>query len=127
MPGEGEMLSTAGAGASLALAGGGEFLAVADRAERLAVAVCGGPSSVAVGGETFLVADGAAAWMTGGGYIGTSGGVGGEPLAVVPWRLTFSQGSATPGLAGLLVAAGGESWLVTDGGGASEIGGASEL
>ena len=120
MPSVGEMLSVAGAGASLALAGGGEFLAAADRAEGLAVAVRGGTSSVTNGGE---------ARMTGGGDIGTSGtigGGGGEPLAVVPWRLTFSQGSATPGL-GLLVAAGGESWLVTDGGGASESGGASEL
>jgi len=67
--------------------------------------------------------------MTGGGDIGTSGAIGGgggEPLAVVPWRLTFYQGSATPGR-GLLVAAGAESLLVTDGGGASESGGASEL
>jgi hypothetical protein len=111
----------AGDGASLAVAGGGEFLAAADRAERSAVAVRGGTSSVAIGGETFLVADGGAARMTGGGYIGTSGGVGGEPLAVVrgdktPGRaaLTFSQGS-TGGT--LLVAAGREPWSVTDGGG----------
>ena len=76
MPGVGETFSVAGAGASLAVAGGGEFLAAA---ERSAVAVRGG---VAIGGETFLVADGGAAKMTGGGYIGTSGGVGGEPLAV---------------------------------------------
>ena len=131
MPGVGEMLSMAGAGASLAVAGGGEFLAAADRAERSAVAVRGGTSSVAIGGETFLVADGGAAKMTGGGYIGTSGGVGGEPLAVVRGdktpglaALTFSQGS-TGGT--LLVAAGREPWSVTDGGGASESGGPSEL
>jgi hypothetical protein len=69
--------------------------------------------------------------MTGGGYIGTSGGVGGEPLAVgrgdkTPGltALTFSQGSAGRTL---LVAAGGEPWVVTDGGGASESGGGSEL
>jgi hypothetical protein len=49
----------------------------------LAVAVRGGTSSVAVGGE---------ARMTGGGYIGTSGAGGGEPLAV-------GRGA---GLAGLL-------------------------
>jgi len=80
------MLATAGAGASLSLAGGGEFLAAADRAEPLAVAVRGGTSSVAVGGE---------ARMTGGGYMGTSGAGGGEPLAV-------GRGDKTPGLAGLL-------------------------
>ena len=74
---------------------------------------------------------GGAARMTGGGYIGTSGGVGGEPLAVVRGdktpglaALTFSQGS-TGGT--LLVAAGREPWSVTDGGGASESGGPSEL
>ena len=69
--------------------------------------------------------------MTGNGEIGTSGtvgGGGGEPLAVVPWRLIFSQGSTNAGVfARLLVAAGGEPWSVTDGGGASESGGGSEL
>ncbi len=98
MPGVGKMLSMAGARASSAFAGGGEFLAAANRAEPLAVAVRAGTSSVATGGDTFLVAvggdplavavragtssvaDGGVARTTGGGYIGTSGAIGGEPF-----------------------------------------------
>jgi hypothetical protein len=71
----------------------------ADRAERSAVAVRGGTSSVAIGGETFLVADGGVARMTGGGYIGTSGAVGGEPLAV-------GRGDKMPGLTALVFSQG---------------------
>ena len=71
MPGVGKMLSMAGARASSAFAGGGEFLAAANRAEPLAVAVRAGTSSVA---------DGGVARTTGGGYIGTSGAIGGEPF-----------------------------------------------
>jgi hypothetical protein len=102
MRGAGE--GKAGDGASLAVAGGGEFLAPADRAE---VPVRCGTSSAAVGGQTFLVAGD------------------GEPLAVIARRLIVSQGLTTPGLARFLVASGGEPW--SDGGGASESGGASEL
>ena len=145
MPGVGKTM--AGAGASLSLAGGGEFVAAADRAVRagtssvaiggetflvagggelLAVAVRAGTSSAAIGGETFLVAgdgeplaaaDGGEARITGGGYIGTSGAIGGggdEPLAVagLPHRLRPPQRH---------IAAGGEPWSVTEGGGASEV------
>jgi hypothetical protein len=114
MPGVGKMLSMAGARASSAFAGGGEFLAAANRGEPLAVAVRAGTSSVATGGDTFLVAvggeplavavragtssvaDGGVARTTGGGYIGTSGAVGGVGRGDKMPGLTalvFSQGS----------------------------------
>jgi hypothetical protein len=115
--------------------------------EPLAVAARGGTSWVAVGGETFLVAEGGEplevadrdgmssvagggeARMTGGGFIGTSGAGGDESLAV-------GRDDKTPGLAALPhslrppqlhVAPVGEPWSVTDGGGAIESGGATEL
>jgi hypothetical protein len=147
MPGEGKMFATAGAGASLSLADGGEFLSAPDSAEPLAVALRDATSLVAIGGETFLMADGGEplavavrggtssvaiggeARMTGGGCIGTSSAGGGDLLAVGP-------GDKTPGLAELLHrlrpphrhgAAVGEPWSVTDGGGAIESGGATEV
>jgi hypothetical protein len=73
------------AGTSSVAAGGETFLA-----EPFAVAVRAGTSSIAAGAETFLAAggreplaitDGRGATMTDGGSIGTSGAIGGEPLA----------------------------------------------
>ena len=89
------------AGTSSVADGGGAFL-VAGGGEPLAVAVRAGTLSVADGGEMFLVAgdgeplavtDGGVARTTGGGYIGTSGAIGGEP---------FGRGDKAPGPGGLL-------------------------
>ena len=68
--------------------GGEVIIRGVDGVERLAVAVGAGTSSVTVGGE---------AWMTGGGFIGTSGAIGGgdESSAV-------GRGDETPALDGLL-------------------------
>jgi hypothetical protein len=111
----GEPLALAVRGGTPSVTGGGETFLIADGGEPLAVAVRGGASSVVGGGE---------ARMTGGGYIGTSGPEGVEPLAE-------GRGDETPELAGLLhprlrppghAAAVGERWSATDGGGAIESG-----
>ena len=84
------------------LAVSGEFFAAAGDRERLTVDVGGERSSDAAGGQTFPV--------NGGGEL-----------------LALERGEEAPGLARLLVAAGGEAWSAPHGGGASESGGPTEL
>jgi len=94
----GEPLAVAVRAGTSSVATGGDTFLVAVGGEPLAVAVRAGTSSDATGGDTFLVAvggeplavavragtssvaDGGVARTTGGGYIGTSGAIGGEPF-----------------------------------------------
>ena len=99
--GDGDNLVVTGVGKMFSMAGGRASLELAVGGEFLAAADGVERLAVAVGGGTSSVA------------------VGGQTFLVA--------GDEPPGLARLLLAAAGELWSVTHGGGARESGGPSEL